>query len=183
MVFTILAVGYRPVCALDANDGAEVRVDRIARMIGSCDFGIHDLSRVEVAPGGLPRFNMPLELGIHLGARLFGDRRQKQKRALILDAELHRYDRTLSDISGQDVDTHENEPAQAIRCVRDWLSDHRRAGEAPLPGAVALTADFDRFRREVGRLLAPRRLDPEHLTHSDYLFAVSDWLRERGPSS
>jgi hypothetical protein len=44
-------------------------------MIGECDYGIHDLSRVEVDAGGIPRFNMPMELGLHLGARLFGSGR------------------------------------------------------------------------------------------------------------
>jgi len=32
-------------------------------MIGECDWGVHDLSREEVDPGGAPRFNMPMELG------------------------------------------------------------------------------------------------------------------------
>jgi hypothetical protein len=117
MVFTIISSGYHPRCALDATDGAEVRVGKIARMIGECDWAIHDLSRVEVDAGGVPRFNMPMELGLHLGARLLGHGRQRRKKALILDAERHRYDAALSDISGQDIETHENDPNQAMRCV------------------------------------------------------------------
>ena len=35
--------------------------------------------------------------------------------ALILDANPHRYDAVLSDISGQDIETHANDPDQAIR--------------------------------------------------------------------
>jgi hypothetical protein len=61
IVFTIISSGYYPRCALDATDGAEIRVSKIARMIGECDWGIHDLSRIEVAPGAVPRFNMPME--------------------------------------------------------------------------------------------------------------------------
>jgi hypothetical protein len=34
----------------------------LAAMIGESDWGIHDLSRVELGAGGLPRFNMPMEL-------------------------------------------------------------------------------------------------------------------------
>lgn len=45
MVFTIIASGYHPRCALDATDGAEIRVGKIATMIGECDWGIHDLPR------------------------------------------------------------------------------------------------------------------------------------------
>ena len=128
MVFTIIAAGYHPRSALDATDGAEVRVGKIAQIIGQCDWGVHDLSRIEVDVGGVPRFNMPMELGIHLGARILGERRHRRKRALILDAEAHRYDRALSDISGQDIESHGNDPDQAIRCVRNWLSEHRARG-------------------------------------------------------
>ena len=113
-MFTVIASGYHPRSALDATDGAEVRLGKIAAMIGACDWGIHDLSRVEVEVGGVPRFNMPMELGIHLGARLFGEGRQRRKRALILETEPHRYDATMSDISGQDIEVHDNDPDQPI---------------------------------------------------------------------
>jgi hypothetical protein len=41
MVFAIISSGYFPRCALDATDGAEIRVSKIAKMIGECDWGIH----------------------------------------------------------------------------------------------------------------------------------------------
>lgn len=180
IVFTILSSGYHPRCALDATDGAEVRVSKIAKMIGECDWGIHDLSRVEVDPGGVPRFNMPMELGIHLGARLFGSGRHKRKRALILEAQAHRYDAALSDISGQDIEVHANDPAEAIRRVRNWLSEHRNPSEPPLPGAAAMLGDYRQFQTEIGALLAARRLDAlNELPHSDFLFAVRDWITTR----
>jgi hypothetical protein len=180
IVFTIISSGYFPRCALDSTDGAEIRVSKIAKMIGDCDWGIHDLSRVEVDPGGVPRFNMPMELGIHLGARLFGTGRHRRKRALILEAESHRYDAALSDISGQDIEVHANDPAEAIRRVRNWLSEHRMPPEPPLPGAAAMQGDYQSFQKEVGTLLAARRLDPlDELPHSDFLFAVRDWVATR----
>ncbi|MEQ7155092.1 hypothetical protein [Brevundimonas aurifodinae] len=180
MVFTIISSGYHPRCALDATDGAEMRVGKIATMIGECDWGIHDLSRIEVDAAGIPRFNMPMELGLHLGARLLGEGRHRRKRALILEAEPHRYDAVLSDISGQDIEVHRNDPDQAIRCVRNWLSEHRPHNAAPLPGVAAMQADYRLFQAEVGALLDARRLDPlDELTHSDFLFAVRDWIAVR----
>lgn len=180
IVFTAISSGYYPRCALDATDGAEIRISKIAKMIGECGWGIHDLSRVQVDPGGVPRFNMPLELGIHLGARLFGTGRHKRKRALILEAQPHRYDAALSDISGQDIAVHDNDPAEVIRRLRNWLSEHRMPNEPPLPGAAAMLGDYRMFRTEVGALLAARRLDPlEDLPHSDFLFAVRDWIATR----
>jgi hypothetical protein len=136
MVFTIISSGYHPRCALDVSDGADIRVGKIAGMIGECDWVIHDLSRVEITDG-LPRFNMAMELGLHLGARLLGEGRHRRKRALILDTEAHRYDKTLSDISGQDIKAHGNKPDEAIRCVRNWLSAYN---SPPLPGAEAMKA-------------------------------------------
>ena len=180
IVFTIISSGYYPRCALDATDGAEIRISKIAKMIGGCDWGIHDLSRVEVDLSGVPRFNMPMELGIHLGARLFGAGRHKRKRALILEAQPHRYDAALSDISGQDIEVHANDPAEAIRRVRNWLSEHRTPIEPPLPGAAAMLGDYQQFQTEVGALLAARRLDTlDQLPHSDFLFAVRDWMAKR----
>ncbi|MDG2522900.1 hypothetical protein P7B02_15295 [Caulobacter segnis] len=176
MVFAVIASGYQPRCALDSTDGAEVRIAKIARMIGECAWGIHDLSRVEVVDGDLPRFNMPMELGIHLGARLLGEKAHRTKRALILDAERHRYDRALSDISGQDIEHHRNDPEQAIRCVRNWLSDHRPHNAAPLPSANVMSDDYRRFQAEIAQLVAGHRLDPDDLSHSDYLFVVRDWI-------
>jgi hypothetical protein len=98
-------------------------------------------------------------MGLHLGARLLGEGRHRRKRALILDAQPHRYDAALSDISGQDIESYNNDPDQAIQCVRNWLSDHRSHNAPPLPGAAALQADYRTFQAEVGALLAPRRLD------------------------
>jgi hypothetical protein len=181
MVFTVIACGYHPRCAQDSNDGAEIRVTKIAKMIKECDWAIHDLSRVEVRRGELPRFNMPMELGLHLGARLFGSGRQTKKRALILEAEGHRYDKVLSDISGQDIEVHAKKIDQAIACVRNWLSDHRSVGAPPLPGPRALLKDYKRFQREVVTILKKHRLDPlNRLSHSDYLFAVRDWIQSEG---
>jgi plasmid stabilization system protein ParE len=180
IVFTILSSGYFPRCALDATDGAEIRISKIAEMIGECDWGIHDLSRIEVDAAGVPRFNMPMELGIHLGARLLGAARHKRKRALILEAKPHRYDAALSDISGQDIEVHANSPAEAIRCVRNWLSEHRTPKEPPLPGATALLGDYRLFRKEARIILREQRLDPlDRLSHNDFLFVVRYWMTKR----
>jgi hypothetical protein len=154
-------------------------LDKIAEMIGASDWGIHDISRVEVDPANpIPRFNMPLELGIHLGARLLGDTPHRRKRALILESDAHRYDRTLSDISGQDVAHHANDPARAIAVVRDFFNDHRRRGGAPLPGGAALLEDYDRIRNDIGpRIAAEARLGAWNaLSFRDYVDVLTSSL-------
>jgi hypothetical protein len=56
----------------------------------------------------LPRFNMPLELGVFLGASELGDKKQKKKRCLILDKKKYRYQKFISDLAGHDIESHEN---------------------------------------------------------------------------
>jgi hypothetical protein len=41
IVFTIISSGYHPRFALDSTDGTEIRVSKIAKLIGECDWGIH----------------------------------------------------------------------------------------------------------------------------------------------
>lgn len=71
MCFAIAACGFAPRCALDESDSAVVRFAKILDLITACEFSVHDVSRVELdTASGLPRFNMPLELGADLGLRL-----------------------------------------------------------------------------------------------------------------
>lgn len=65
--FAILDCGYQPRCAQEEEDGGDVRVEKIKRMIEDCKFGLHDISETALGGNGLPRFNMPFELGLFLG--------------------------------------------------------------------------------------------------------------------
>jgi hypothetical protein len=141
--FAIAACGLKPRSALDYSDSGAVRFAEIVKMIAECDLSIHDISRVQLDPhSGLPRFNMPLELGADLGLRLQGSPRQRRRRMLILDSEPHRYDQTLSDISGMDIEAHADQPHKVIRHVRDWLNLNRAEGAPILPGATAINEDY-----------------------------------------
>src|SRR5258708_31957290 len=122
IVFAVFDCGFRPVCARERMNGAQVRLDKITNFIRDCRYSIHDLSRTEVyGRYSLPRFNMPLELGIALGCSKFGAGRQRRKTALILDRRQYRYHKFISDIAGQDICEHNNRPSRAIEAVRDWL--------------------------------------------------------------
>lgn len=173
MCFTILECGYVPRCALDYSDSGEVRFQKIVEILSECGLSIHDLSRVELDRGsGLPRFNMPLELGADLGLRLKGPKLQRQRRTLVLDALPHRYDKTLSDISGQDIEAHGNKVDQIIGSVRDWLNANRDSA-SPLPGAKALHDDYKGYLKLVPDIARQFRLDEhESLAHVDYLYTV-----------
>jgi hypothetical protein len=122
IVFAIFHCGFRPRCALEIDDSSEVRIDKVFKIIADCKYGIHDISRTEVtSAAGLPRFNMPLELGMFLAAKRFGTGEQKQKVCLILDSLPYRYQQFISDIAGQDIQVHSNSVQAAITVVRNWL--------------------------------------------------------------
>lgn len=171
--FTIMACGYVPRCALDFNDSGAVRLSEIIKLISQCRRSVHDISRVELDPiSGLPRFNMPLELGADLGLKLAGPAAQRDRRILVLDAEKHRYDVTLSDISGMDIKAHGQAIDRVIAHVRGWLNANR--GDQPiLPGARALLADYRGFLEIAPDIIEELRLDPQDaLPHGDYVYVV-----------
>jgi hypothetical protein len=176
IVFCVVACGFEPRCTLELTDAGEVRIENIYRLIAQCNHSIQDISRTEVEdqPFRLPRFNMPLELGIFLGAKRFG-RRSSRKRCLIMDRAPYRYKRFISDIGGQDIKAHYTKPVNAIRHVRDWLQS--APGKAAIPGGTKIWQDYQRFRRELPVIAEEAQLDPAQLTFIDYLQLVTNWLK------
>ena len=86
LVFAVRHMNLVPKSALDASDVGQPRFDKILDLIENCKYSIHDISRTEIDPDyGLPRFNVPFELGLDLGCKRYGGLLQKQKTALILD--------------------------------------------------------------------------------------------------
>src|SRR5258708_35969334 len=98
MVFTVRALGFADRCALEVDDASEVRLAKGTRIIEQCAYGVHDISSVGLGTGtNLPRFNMPLGLGLYLGCKLFGGGTQHKKACLILDSDPYRYRASISD--------------------------------------------------------------------------------------
>ncbi len=174
-VFTVYYCGYIPRCALEIANSAQVRIEKLFRLIDGCQFGIHDISRTELDPGSrLPRFNMPLELGLFLGAQRFGTGRQKRKNCMIFDREPYRYQKFISDIAGQDISAHERDPAMLITKIRDWLSNVTHS--KPQPGGNAIAAHFAAFQIDVLEICTRFKLLRHELTFRDYGNVVRVWL-------
>ncbi|MEL7536893.1 MAG: hypothetical protein AAFZ58_07030 [Pseudomonadota bacterium] len=123
---------------------------------------------------GLPRFNMPLELGVFVGAKRFGDSAQKNKKTLILDREPYRYQAFVSDIAGQDIKSHDADPAQAISMVRNWLNS--ASGRKTIPGGAAIKRRFDNFHDRLSEICEQAELEDHEVTYLDYCNFASDWL-------
>jgi hypothetical protein len=175
LVFAVFDCGYIAHCALETDDGSEVRIEKIARIISECRFGIHDISRTEPDVGtGLPRFNMPFELGIFLGAKRYGRAEQKRKNCLILDVERYRYQKFISDIAGQDIAAHHGDQQLAIRIVRDWLNN---AGPSDrIPAGRTIAKRFEVFRQVLLEVCEQANVRQDELTFNDYVLQVEEWL-------
>lgn len=119
---------------------------------------------------------MPLELGVFLGARRYGNAVQKRKRALILDIEQYRYQRFVSDIAGQDIKAHDGDPATAIEKVAAWLRTQSKS--ATIPGGVAIADEFTAFQADLPAILSARQLAREEMTFGDYLAIATAWITE-----
>jgi hypothetical protein len=177
IVFAVQDCGYVARCALEVDDASEVRIDKITKIIGDCRLGIHDISRTEVdSATSLPRFNMPFELGLFLGAKRFGRAEQKLKTCLILDVERYRYQKFISDIAGQDIAAHSGDNASAIRTVRNWLSSATPKA-VRIPGGRAMNARYAAFRRQLPSLCKKIHMSIDELTFNDYLTQVEEWLK------
>ncbi|MCU1347164.1 MAG: hypothetical protein JWO56_194 [Acidobacteria bacterium] len=177
IVFAVQDCGYVARCSLEIDDSSEVRIEKIAKIIAGCKFGIHDISRTELdPPNSLPRFNMPMELGLFLGAKRFGRAEQKSKVCLILDTDKYRYQKFISDIAGQDIAAHAGEPVQAIKAVRNCLSG-ASARSVRIPGGATIAKRYDLFRTELPLMCERLRLNEGELTFADYVIQVEEWLK------
>jgi len=178
LIFAVTALGFRARAAREIDDGANVRIERIVRIIEDCRYGIHDICRTELdAITGLPRFNMPFELGIFLGAKKYGDDDQRKKATLILDVQQFRYREFISDLAGIDIHAHNGEPIRAIREVRDWL---RISSRRQLPSGNVVVELYERFTADLPDIAAKDGHDPNEIPYADFLWIVATWLTNAG---
>lgn len=162
IVFCIHDSGFVAEIALNDIGTGKTRLAKIVEMIGRCRYSIHDLSRVDE-----PRLNMAFECGICYGALTFGSGRHKNKDMFVLDAEDHRYKKTMSDIAGQDADIHHGDPLKAIDCVRSFLA--RKSGVKPFPGATYIAQRYRRFSDALPQAALAAKVTVEELKTLKYL--------------
>jgi hypothetical protein len=175
LTFAIIRSGFRPRCALEVDDATRNRLSVIMDIIEECRYGIHDISRTD--PDGdppLPRFNMPLELGLFLGAKRYGADAQRIKRCLVLDTDRYRFQRFLSDIAGQDIHAHNGEPGRCIEEVVTWLRTQSRVRS--VPGGRAVVLEFAAFEAALPDLCAVWKIEVDELTFGDFATLVSEYI-------
>lgn len=175
ILFAVCAMGCKPRSALEESDSSALRLEKIYALIGKCRLSIHDLSRTELSRHTkLPRFNMPLELGIFLGMKRSASRKSRKKTCLIFVKDKHNTS-FITDLRGMDVEGHGDDPERLIPAIRNWLcTDAKIAG---LPASIVLE-HFKRFEEAYPKILKQIGYQPEEPQYGDVLKIVGNWLQE-----
>lgn len=178
VIFTIVACKFLPICALDSSDSSKTRFTKITGLIRKSRLSIHDLSRTESDKiTGVARFNMPFELGVCVGFQLaeaaYVKKRPNRRECLILGRDLNQYRASLSDLAGNDISIHKNNPKTAIAVVRDWLDDYAKP---TCMGGEKIHRMYLNFRRHLPIACRNRQISLDELTYTNYVSFVSDWL-------
>lgn len=179
IVFTVHDIGFRPRCALEASNAGQFRLSKILDIISECKYSIHDLSRTELdRDSRLPRFNMPLELGLDLGCKRFGSSRQKDKVCLIMDVEPFRYQKFISDIAGQDISSHSGLEKQVVEIVRNWLRLEVSPRRVKIPSGTGIFKRYQTFQRALPKICKKLGWNSKQLPFADFSYAVATWTSE-----
>jgi hypothetical protein len=179
LAFVLLSLDLEPKLSQTLSS-ATIRINQIKQHIRSCKYSIHDLSRSKaLKKGELPRFNMPYELGLDIGAAEYGGKKLKGKKVLILETERYHYQKVLSDIAGQDIANHHDDPQTLTLRVRNWFSDNT---DGPtLPSASQIWHALNQFNGDLITNLSPTYAATEiaEMPIGDYIKFAKAWLTHR----
>jgi hypothetical protein len=95
----------------------------------------------------------------------------------VQDRERYRFQKFISDIAGQDIREHGDDPTRAIAQLRSWFATQPRRDV--LPGGAAITKRYWAFREELTAILEKVGIEATGLVFADYTNLVSTWLLER----
>jgi hypothetical protein len=121
---------------------------------------------------------MPYELGLDIGCCEFGGRKFKGKRILILETDKFHYQKVLSDIAGQDIENHNDDPATLVRKIRNWFSTVDESKKYPSANTVWIA--FNQFNDDMNRSLTMEGFTPseiETMPVNDFINFAKDWIK------
>jgi hypothetical protein len=120
---------------------------------------------------------MPLELGLFIAAKYYGRGDHDRKVCLVFERKKHSYEALISDIKGQDIVAHGNEPRVIVTTVRNWLASNSKGPN--LPGGHAVWSDYRAFQRWLPGKCRRVRLKERDLTFGDYVNLIYGWIESR----
>jgi hypothetical protein len=175
--FVLIYLDFKPKIA-ETSDSGQVRILKIKDLMLSSPLSIHDLSRIDpLVTDAAARLNMAFEMGIDFGLKYSGIAELEAKRFLILEKEDHRYKTFLSDISGNDIKSHRNDPELVIKSIRDWIK--AQGQEAAIPRHKLIFSAYNEFSLFYNQMISAEGYDPKEitaLTFSDVIEIMANWI-------
>ena len=179
IIFTVMDCGFRPRCALEQQGSQTTRLAKLLEIIAATPHCITDISLSRKAQAESPRLNMAFELGLFIGMLNSPGKKKAGQSLLVIDSEPYRYQRTISDLAGVDIQAHGGDPLRAVGCIREWLRALGRK-KAFVPPAADICARFTRFISELRRMMRLEGFDPAQPLglegYLDYVEFVKVWL-------
>ncbi|MEO6820198.1 MAG: hypothetical protein ABI266_05400 [Ginsengibacter sp.] len=119
---------------------------------------------------------MPYELGLDIGASEYGGKLLGTKNTLILETKKYHYQKVLSDIAGQDIENHNDDPLTLNSKIRNWLSVNNSG--IVLPGHRQIWNAFNQFNTDLNKTLSETysAKDIEEMPIGDYIKFAKDWI-------
>ncbi len=177
LLLTIIYIDLIPKIS-ETSDSGEARINHIVNLMSISKYSIHDLSRVEkIKKNDYPRFNMPFECGIDFGLKMSNIDSLNEKKFLILEREQFRYKSIISDISGNDIKAHKNDPEQMIKALRDWF----KITLPKIPRYKVIWLSYAEFEYDFEQILSSEGYDPKDinsLTFTDIIENMTTWIRD-----
>lgn len=178
LIFELIYLGLTPKLS-QTQSSSTIRINQIIDLIRNSKYGIHDLSRSKaLKEGELPRFNMPYELGLDIGAIEYGNKKLRSKRILILETEKYHYQKVLSDIAGQDIENHNDDPKTLITKVRNWFSANNQTLTVAGPSEIWIA--YNQFIEDLYSRLSGTytSAEIEEMPVADFIKFCKDWSKK-----
>lgn len=180
IVFSVIYCGLQVRSGLQIVDAGQLRLEKIVRQLEQSRFSVHDISRVGLeVHNGLPRFNMPLELGMALGMKHLGRNVLRDHVIIVMETERFRFQTFASDLAGVDIAHHGDDPSRVARSVRDALATHI---DHPLPSGSVLDEARQTFLRALPAMVAAANQQLAELTFIDRLRHLSAFVEATRPA-
>lgn len=179
LLFSVIRAGMTVRIASETFDSGVARINRICELIRESKYSVHDLSRMSASSEGeIYRMNMPFELGLDIGCKVFSYDLLNQKQCLILATEQYEYQKALSDLSNSDIKRHQDKPEEVVRQVRNWFVE---VGIGRLPSGTVIWEEFNEFMADFYQKRKAegfRDRDLQMMPVPEYVRFVEDWVKE-----
>lgn len=178
LIYMVCKFDHKPQLAgmyADVDD----RMTKILKMIQESEIGIHDISLMEFdGKNNLARFNMPFELGIDYAHKKFVNENNK---LLIMEKEPYLSKKALSDLSGNDIVAHKNDPEEVIKSVRNFFIGLYKLKNIKYQAAIMneYQTVFEFWLREkLTSLGYPEKYLSMDISISEFVSFVEDFFKE-----